>query len=1709
MSRTVEEFIECRVLEEWSKCFAEGLLDKSLQDHWRNFIPIILPPSVETDAVKVDRRLKKFVLSPMEKFLCAGDPETIFKLLKEKDQPPQLCGHVFKMGEPTYTCRDCGVDPTCVLCIQCFQKSDHRRHRYRDPVSTLPADLRERAEQLYGILLQYILKLLRWETDECADNLPRGLQPEEPDNTFVTMLFNDEVHTYEQVISTLMKAIECSKKEATNFATVVDREGRSAIKIGNYEECNKAKDVIERTTTRQGGKRLKVLVMRSSIVSHQLFAVKLLAWLQDITSKADGLRNLFCRVALEVKDGQSVMERMLLLDTNLWKVARINSHQLFMAGVLMEPECKKKFAMLYTQLYPRLIKDFIQDDHDHSVCVVSESVQIFTVPTLARMLITDYNLISVLLRAFLEECKPKIGRDGKFAFERSERNQGFRRAQYVMYDVKYALTCKPTPEEWNDSLRRNFMDGFSVLLDLLKCMQGMDCVTRQSGQHLEFEPEWEGAFNLQLRLNDSLTLFLDWCGTDRQVLIQAYNKCLRTLSQCRDQLDQYKREMVNVGGHEANVIRYDVSTQPVSIHLPVSRLLTGLHLCLEKFGMTFFSPEMNQSELSPVDLIEPPLRTLVMIAQTQAGMWRRNGYSLLNQIFFYSNVRCRGEMYDKDVVLLQSCAAMIESNEFVIHLLNKFGLLVWIREEYDNPGGSSPEDPVRQTIILAEEFLNLLIILIGERYSSEVGEVTATEMTKREVIHQLCITPMAHSNLSKALSEDDEVAFDSVIGDVAEFKKPTGSGKGVFVLKDEYYTEYNPYFYHYSRSDQTKSEEQQRKRKKLANEDQALPPPVPPPFITSFSPVINILTCDVMIFIMKLILMRTAATRSRSWSENQFEKVLHLIGLALHEDKKSYDKGEGAFCFIEKATRGEGNLLKLLESLVGHPNLSHDAHKDLLTWIMKKFSVVRKLKDVSVSMETVHATAAALDEKAEKVRRKKADVAAKRRAKLMAQMSAMQKNFIKENAELFEKTSTEFLSASASSAMDISEPIGFQVAVGAKRSPGVVTGITQATCILCQEEQDISFSDRAMVLAAFIQRSTVLSRSPGKVIENGYDFDPLFIESDLFCGTHTSTCGHVMHSDCWQRLIDSVLTQERRRMFRFRHHPSFDIDKMEFLCPLCETISNSVIPIIPPLQMLSDDLEEKRGVELSFNNWIDGLQKTVEASVREAVEKEKEEELFLLQPCPLPTVTKMMADSVAKNFQALYEYVLEPRGHFSDTINEMIRKFSRDAYSVGLDVNPDDDNHRVPVMAWSTCAYSIQVIEQCLRAEGKPLFGSMSSRQTDCLCALVRLGAVVGQVVQPDEVRKHCIRLLTALLPTSDFKPKNPAPCVLAFDMFHHFAQLCFSVPTLYGEEQWPGVGVLPTGGLSDQHLLELTMTAHVVQIMLGADFNEAESMEVEGDEECEPLMRIFTKVRQLAGQDVSPTIRPWQLHTYLRQACAPFLRCAALFFHNLTGVSPPSEFQESSVEQFETLCRYLSLPAKLSALFDERGDLIKKLVESWCSDTRVKAIIRSGKVVQYPMSVNRLIPLPHDYSDMVNDAATFRCPQSDDDSRAPTQCLVCGKMVCSQSYCCQTEMEGIQVGAATAHARTCGAGVGLFLRVRECQILLLSGKTKGCFYAPPYLDDYGETDQGLRRGNPLHLCSDSYKRLHKLWLSHAIPEEITHCLESNTSLMSLDWQHI
>ena len=81
-------------------------------------------------------------------------------------------------------------------------------------------------------------------------------------------------------------------------------------------------------------------------------------------------------------------------------------------------------------------------------------------------------------------------------------------------------------------------------------------------------------------------------------------------------------------------VDYDVSSKPVSFHTPLTRLLAALTPSMAKFGLNLVeSSEFDIPEKLPmIELLEPTLRTTVFAAQVQAGMWRRNGYSLLDQV---------------------------------------------------------------------------------------------------------------------------------------------------------------------------------------------------------------------------------------------------------------------------------------------------------------------------------------------------------------------------------------------------------------------------------------------------------------------------------------------------------------------------------------------------------------------------------------------------------------------------------------------------------------------------------------------------------------------------------------------------------------------------------------------------------------------------------------------------------------------------------------------------------------------------------------------------------------------------------------------------------------------------------------------------------------------------------------------------------------------
>ena len=160
----------------------------------------------------------------------------------------------------------------------------------------------------------------------------------------------------------------------------------------------------------------------------------------------------------------------------------------------------------------------------------------------------------------------------------------------------------------------------------------MDLQLRQTSHHIDHEFEWEPYFRLYIQFIHIVNLVIKWCSTDRVVYIKAIRMLFKKLFEDQKVTGQ---EFISqeVGSTKSTCIDYQVSSKPVALHQPLSRLLAGLCLHMDNFELDFEANELDIMERpTPIQMMEPCLRTTVFVAQIQAGLWRRNGHSLQDQI---------------------------------------------------------------------------------------------------------------------------------------------------------------------------------------------------------------------------------------------------------------------------------------------------------------------------------------------------------------------------------------------------------------------------------------------------------------------------------------------------------------------------------------------------------------------------------------------------------------------------------------------------------------------------------------------------------------------------------------------------------------------------------------------------------------------------------------------------------------------------------------------------------------------------------------------------------------------------------------------------------------------------------------------------------------------------------------------------------------------
>ncbi|RLN98373.1 hypothetical protein BBJ28_00019931, partial [Nothophytophthora sp. Chile5] len=99
------------------------------------------------------------------------------------------------------------------------------------------------------------------------------------------------------------------------------------------------------------------------------------------------------------------------------------------------------------------------------------------------------------------------------------------------------------------------------------------------------------------------------------------------------------------------------------------------------------------------------------------------------------------------------------------------------------------------------------------------------------------------------------------------------------------------------------------------------------------------------------------------------------------------------------------------------------------------------------------------------------------------------------------------------------------------------------------------------------------------------------------------------------------------------------------------------------------------------------------------------------------------------------------------------------------------------------------------------------------------------------------------------------------------------------------------------------------------------------------------------------------------------------------------------------------------------------------------------------------LVPLPRVYMDLFiryNEKPAGVCRRCAQVPQHPGLCLFCGEVLCCFSACCEAK-EGGGVGECSQHAQRCGLGLGAFLLLRACTVILFLGNERRCVWGSLY----------------------------------------------------------
>ncbi|KAK1934131.1 E3 ubiquitin-protein ligase ubr3 [Phytophthora citrophthora] len=227
-------------------------------------------------------------------------------------------------------------------------------------------------------------------------------------------------------------------------------------------------------------------------------------------------------------------------------------------------------------------------------------------------------------------------------------------------------------------------------------------------------------------------------------------------------------------------------------------------------------------------------------------------------------------------------------------------------------------------------------------------------------------------------------------------------------------------------------------------------------------------------------------------------------------------------------------------------------------------------------------------------------------------------------------------------------------------------------------------------------------------------------------------------------------------------------------------------------------------------------------------------------------------------------------------------------------------------------------------------------------------------------------------------------------------------------------------------------------------------------------------------------------LEKCLRRLHLPPLR---LFFHRQMFPSSQRALCQLWGAQLEAKAAVSRQQARSLALVAGSSP---RQVDTFPLQRQVKLLsARAAAIASAGADFRLLIELPRVYMDLFiryNEKPMGVCGQCAQVPQHPGLCLFCGEVLCCFSACCEAK-EGGGVGECTQHAQRCGLGIGAFLLLRACTVILFLGNERRCVWGSLYVDKNGEEDPYLRRGKTLYLDESRRLALETLLVSHSFSQ--------------------